>query len=105
MAYLETGPAYIEQSWKDGVVKILVEDILTPIGYKDGQEGQHYDSKTQNIPWGSLSYFTNNLPNRDVLLSERYPTIGVAIPSHSCPERSAVEAADVFTMVFRKKSR
>lgn len=71
MANLEAGPAYVEQSWKNGIVKVLVEGNLTPIGYEDGQERQHYDSKAQNVPRGSLSYFRNGVPNRDVLLSER----------------------------------
>jgi hypothetical protein len=105
MADLKTSPTNIEQSRKNRIVKVLIEDCFASIRYKDGKKCQHYDDKSQSIPWSSLSYFIRYIPNLDVLLSERYPTIGVAIPSQSCPERSAVEAADVFTIVLRKKSR
>ena len=45
------------------------------------------------------------LPYRVFILSDKYPTIGVATPSVICPAKIAAEAASVFTICCKKKNR
>jgi hypothetical protein len=45
------------------------------------------------------------LPNFVLVLSEKYPTSGVAIPSAICPANKAEGAAGVLTTLFKKKNK
>lgn len=52
-----------------------------------------------------LSLFVILLPYLVLVRSEKYPTMGVAIPSAICPANNAEGAAGVFTTRCKKKNR
>jgi hypothetical protein len=54
MADLETGPAYVEDPWEQGIVEILVSRAGAPEGAEDGHETDQDSNQSEDVPRRSL---------------------------------------------------